>query len=251
MKIRRTIIAIDEETCNGCGQCIPACAEGAIRIINGKATVVSETFCDGLGACLAACPQDALRIVEREADEFDPEAAAKNEETEKALRNNDRDTMSGNCPSAHCRVLVSSDSPPEKDRQAPHNDRDSALTHWPVKIRLISPGASFLENADLLVAADCTPLAYPHFHDDFIKGRIVLAGCPKFDDAEAYGAKFAEIFHANPIKSITVAVMEVPCCGSLPMIVQKGMKRSGKRIPLKTMVLSLSGRVLGTKKYAA
>jgi len=201
MKIRRKIIEIDEGRCSGCGECATACAEGAIRIIDGKAKLIAETYCDGLGACLGECPEGALTITERESDEFDPAA-----------------------------------------------DVPSALTHWPVQIRLIPPSAPFLWNADLLIAADCTPLAYAGFHRNLLPGKVVMLGCPKFDDVEEYVEKFTEIFRTAGIKSITVVDMEVPCCSKLPMLVRKAVSLSNKAIPLAEILISRRGAIL--RKWA-
>ncbi|MDY6934072.1 MAG: 4Fe-4S binding protein [Spirochaetota bacterium] len=245
MKVKRKIIEIDEERCDGCGQCVPACAEGAIQVVNGKAKLLAEKYCDGLGACLGECPKDALRVVERDVDEFDERAV----EEYLMKRDNqdaqiDEDIMPCGCPSSKIQRLSPSISCDKASQATSMANKGSILSHWPVQIRLIPPTAPFLKEADLLVAADCTPVAYPNFHEDFINGKIVMLGCPKFDNAEDYIHKFAEIFRMNDISSITVVVMEVPCCSGLPTIIQKGMALAGKSIPMKKIVIGIRGEIL-------
>jgi NAD-dependent dihydropyrimidine dehydrogenase PreA subunit len=222
-KTVRKIISIDESRCNGCGQCVTACAEGAIKIINGKAKLVSDTYCDGLGACLGDCPTGALKIIEREAAPFD-EAAVPVAPPEPAHA----------CPSMQSRIFA------RPATAAASTPSESGLGHWPVQIRLLSPNAPFLENAELFVSADCVPVAWPGFHDA-IRGKVVMVGCPKFDDAELYVERFRQIFKFNNIRKITVAVMQVPCCQSLPMIIQEAMHRAGVNIPLEKTTISLNG----------
>jgi Pyruvate/2-oxoacid:ferredoxin oxidoreductase delta subunit len=252
MQVKRKIIEIDEELCNGCGQCVLACAESAIRIVDGKARLVSDVYCDGLGACLGECPQNALKIVEREAPEFDEKAV------EEHLKNSSRQSArqheehASGCPSARAKVF----SPAAKNEPCaasagPGERQASALGHWPVQISLVQPGAAFLKNADLLIAADCTPIAYPHFHQDFLAGKAVMIGCPKFDDTAAYVDKFARIFKTANIKSVTVVVMEVPCCQGLPVIVKEGMELAGKDIPMEKVVISAEGEIIQREKFAA
>lgn len=232
MKVMRKIIEIDEERCDGCGECVPACAEGAIEVIDGKARVVADKYCDGLGACLGECPNDALRIVEREAEDFDEEAVEmflneKQKKSEKTL-------PAAGCPPSQFQTSIPSDV----------QDGPSNLSHWPVQIHLVQPHAPFLKNADLLVAADCTTVAYANFHRDYLKGKVVMIGCPKFDDGEAYIQKFTDIFKAVEIKSITVLVMEVPCCSGLPVMIQRAMAAAKREIPLEIVVISTRGEVL-------
>lgn len=246
MKVKRKIIQIDENLCNGCGQCVTACAEQAIQIIDGKARLISDQYCDGLGACLGECPQRALKIIERDADEFD-EAAVKQHLQKPMPQNNGHQTFAvGGCPSAQVKILTSSPL-----GQGLTQKRISELSHWPVQIRLVQPGAAFLKNAELLIAADCTPVAYPDFHGDFLRGKAVMIGCPKFDDARAYIEKFAQIFRTANIKSVTVMVMEVPCCQSLPVIVNEGMKLAGIHLPMEKVVISAGGEILKREKLAA
>ena len=222
MKIRRKIIEIDEARCSGCGECATACAEGAIRIIDGKARLIAETYCDGFGACLGECPEGALTITERESDEFDPAAVEEHLKAEGAKTGHVEQVAACGCPSRNIEVFPSSLLAREKTTGNHGGETASALTHWPVQIRLIPPSAPFLRNADLLIAADCTPLAYAGFHQNLLPGKVVMLGCPKFDDVEEYLEKFTEIFRTAAIKSITVVDMEVPCCSKLPMPSEKG-----------------------------
>jgi len=251
MKIKRKIIQIDEEKCNGCGLCVPSCAEGALQIVDGKARLVAEKFCDGLGACLGECPQDALRVIEREAEDFDEKAVEEYLKSTGRADHEEPALMACGCPSTHIQSFAPAQIHPEAHPTGPSAHLPSALTHWPVQIRLVPPSAPFLKGADLLVAADCTPFAYPNFHREFITGKVVMVGCPKFDDGQAYVQKFTEIFKTAGIKSITVVTMEVPCCQGLPMMVRKGLEQSGKKIPLDQVVLSTRGEVLKTQKLVA
>lgn len=242
MKVLRKIIEIDEEKCDGCGQCIPSCAEGAIQIVDGKARIVKDMFCDGLGACLGECPNDALRIIEREADEFDEEAVEKHlAETEKVQI--EEPAPACGCPSTKIQTFVLPESVFDANKPADKKP-ESSLSHWPVKIRLVPANAPFLKGAELLILADCVPVAFPTLHRDFLKGKAVIMGCPKFDDVQEYIDKFAEIFKTADIKSITVVTMEVPCCSGLPMIVKKGMEVSKKKIPVEEVVISARGKIL-------
>ncbi len=250
MKIKRKIVEIDEEKCNGCGQCVPSCAEGAMEIVNGKARLKAEKYCDGLGACLGECPQGALRVIEREAEDFDEKAV------EEHLRDRIRSLqpepagMPCGCPSARIQSFAPDRNCEEANRPVIRDDSPSALTHWPVQIRLVPPTAPFLKGADLLVAADCTPVAYPNFHRDFLEGRVVMVGCPKFDEVQAYVQKFADIFKTAGVKSVEVVTMEVPCCQGLPVIVRRGMEMAGKEIPLTQIIISTRGEVLRRQRVA-
>jgi ferredoxin len=229
MKVLRKIIKIDDELCDGCGNCLPSCAEGALEIVDGKARMIADFYCDGLGACLGECPTGALSIVEREANEFDEKAVEEHLAKQTVEEPRTMPMVSGGCPSA---------------QPAAFEQSESALSHWPVQIMLVPPTAPFLKNADLLVVADCVPVTYPDFHRDFLKGRAVMMGCPKFDDAQHYIEKFSQICKVSGIKSITNVVMEVPCCSALPMIVKKGMELSGVAIPMEEVVISTRGKVL-------
>jgi NAD-dependent dihydropyrimidine dehydrogenase PreA subunit len=242
MKAKRKIVEFDEELCDGCGQCIPACAEGAIQIINGKARLVSESYCDGLGACLKECPQGAIRIIEREAEVFDQEAAEDFLKEKKYDEKTAEIQLPCGCPSSRVQTFNLSCM---KTNQ-PHSQVGitSSLSHWPVQIELVPATAPFLKSANLLVAADCTPVAYPDFHRDFLKGRVVLIGCPKFDNVQEYIKKFADIFRMADIQSVTVLDMEVPCCSVLPVIVRKGMEIAKKEVPIEEVVISTHGKIL-------
>ena len=253
MKNKRKVIQIDRERCDGCGMCVISCAEGAIEIIDGKAELVKDSFCDGLGACLGECPQGALKIIEREADEFDPEAVEQHlhQRTEAAFAKPEEFTMACGCPSSNIQMFAPGKE--EKASAAPRTTDapESQLSHWPIQIRLVPPNAPFLKRAHLLVAADCTPVACPDFHQRFVKGRAVLLGCPKFDNADEYVKKFAEIFKVSDIQSVTVVEMEVPCCSALPAIVRKAMKASGRDVPMNEVVIGVRGDILKGKQNAA
>lgn len=251
MKAKRKIVDIDEERCTGCGLCASACAEGAIELVNGKAKLVAEKYCDGLAACLGECPEGAIQIVEKEAEAFDPEAVERYLQTTKPETRNanpeTHDVLPCGCPSTQAQTLSS--APKEgKSPGGTHTRTSSALTHWPVQIRLVPPAAPFLKNAHLLVSADCTPIAYPGFHNDFLKGRAVLIGCPKFDETEEYINKFADIFRIANIQSVTVLIMEVPCCSKLPVIVRQGMALAEKDVPVAVVVINARGDIITRKE---
>lgn len=246
MKVTRKIIEIDEELCDGCGNCVVACAEGAIEIIDGKAKVIADKYCDGLGACMGDCPQDALKIIEREADEFDEEAVEELLKIQAATKKTA--PAGGGCPSAALKTFPTADGSHDcncaSNAKAVPPGGPSALGHWPVQIRLVPAGAPFLKGADLLIAADCVPVAYPSFHSDFLKGKAVMIGCPKFDDAQSYVTKLAQVFKESGIKSITSVIMEVPCCAGMPAIINKALEVSGMEIPFKEVVVSAQGNVV-------
>ena len=244
MKVMRKIIEIDEELCDGCGQCVPACAEGAIDIIDGKARLVSEKYCDGLGACLGECPTGALKVIEREAEDFDEEAVEEYLKEKEAEEKQAEEIVAIGCPSARLQSFAPASACEKANIPTSQSTAISALSHWPVQIHLVPPTAPFLKNAELLVVADCVPIAYPNLHQDFIEGKVVLVGCPKFDDIPQYVQKFADIFKSANIKSVTAMVMEVPCCSGLPMIVKKAMEVAGKEIPMEQVVISTRGQVL-------
>jgi len=250
MKVLRKIVEIDEERCDGCGVCVPACAEGAITIEDGKARLVAERYCDGLGACLGECPKDAIRIVEREAEDFDEEAVEaylKAQEAPAAEL-----PRAGGCPSQQVQCFSAAEAFSGGGAAAePGRGGDSALGHWPVQIHLVPPTAPFLKDADLLVTADCVPVACGVFHRDFLPGKVVLMGCPKFDDVPAYLQKFKEIFGRGDIRSVTVLSMEVPCCSALPSIVKSALAASDRDIPLEEVVIARRGAVLDRVRTAA
>ncbi|MDD3846530.1 MAG: 4Fe-4S dicluster domain-containing protein [Syntrophorhabdaceae bacterium] len=252
MRTARKIVHIDEEKCNGCGQCVAACAEGAIELVGGKARLVAERYCDGLAACLGECPVDAISIIEREADSFDQEAVERYLTAKKTIGAGSGENppftdpaespaLPCGCPSTQLQMFT---PPPEEQTGEPGTRQATRLTHWPVQIKLVPPTAPFLRNADLLVASDCTSVAYPNFHEDLLKGRVVMMGCPKFDDTAEYIEKFTRIFSTADIKSVTIAIMEVPCCSKMPLIVETAMKRSGKTIPTETIVISSRGNMV-------
>lgn len=253
MKIMRKIIEIDEERCDGCGLCIPSCAEGALEIIDGKARVVGDKFCDGLGACLGECPNDALTIVEREADEFDEEAVEQLLAKKEQKQTETTDTLPCGCPSTNIQQIAPTVSPceranvPQKIAEEKIDwSGESSLSHWPIQIRLVPPNAPFLKNADLLVLADCSAVAFPTLHQDLLKGKVVLMGCPKFDEVDTYIHRFAEIFKTSDINSVTTVVMEVPCCSGLPTIVKKGMETAQKDVPLEEITISVRGKIINS-----
>lgn len=250
METRRKIVEIDEERCDGCGQCAGACAEGAIRIVDGKARLVKDSFCDGLGACIGECPRGALKIIERDAEEFDPVAVERHMKEEEGPGPVQAPVMACGCPSSQVRMF---DLPREKPAVAVGRpqERASALSHWPVQIRLVPANAPFLKGAHLLVASDCVPVAYPDFHRDFVDGRVVLLGCPKFDDRAEYVRKFAEIFRTADVRSVTVVDMEVPCCSAMPAIVRKGMELSGGTVPMEEVVIGVRGEIVSRRGKSA
>ena len=250
MKVKRKIIQIDEAKCDGCGLCVPSCAEGALQIVDGKARLMAEVYCDGLGACLGECPNDALKVIERVAEDFDEKAVEEHLKTKPSPKIQEEAAMACGCPSTHIQTFTPA-RPREDTQPVSTQSTPSALTHWPVQIRLVPPTAPFLKGADLLVAADCTPIAYPNFHRDFLEGKVVMVGCPKFDEVQAYVQKFADIFNVAGIKSIEVVTMEVPCCQGLPVIVRKGLELAGKKIPLSQVIISTRGEVLKRQKTAA
>ena len=250
-KVMRKIIEIDEERCNGCGECVPGCAEGAIQVIDGKAKLVADKFCDGLGACLGDCPMDALRVIEREADEFDEAAVEEHLKTFQPTEQPAEQTMACGCPSSQIRSFEADETCPNAGPAVGAGRGESALTHWPIQITLIPPTAPFLKGADLLVLADCVGGAYAGLHRDLMVGRVVMMGCPKLDNAEAYIQKFTEVFKTAKPKSIKIAMMEVPCCSGLAHIVKEALKASQAAIPLEEVVFSVRGERLEKMKASA
>ncbi len=204
----RKIVKIDEARCNGCGSCIPRCAEGALKIVDGKAKIVSDVYCDGLGACLGYCPQGAITIIEREAQDF----------SEEAVRHH-------------------------KNQAELEIEEQPIVSQWPLKVNLVPVKAPFYENADLLIAADCAPVACADFRGSLMLGKRVVIGCPKFDDARAYAQKLGEILRQNNIATITVAHMEVPCCSGLDWALDKALQVSGKKIPVRRLEITVKGEI--------
>lgn len=233
---KRKIIRINEEKCSGCGKCAIACAEGAIKIINGKARIISEKYCDGLGACIGECPENAITIEERKAEEFDEKAAREHLLEAEGLKH-----KSEACPSASA---VHWEKTKEKDENIPCSARVSELSNWPVKLNLVNLEALYFNNAFLLVAADCSAFAYGNLHRDFIRGKIIVIGCPKFNDVKYYIEKLTEIFRHYDIKSVEVVRMEVPCCSGLTFAVESALKASGRIIPLKEHIITIKGQIL-------
>lgn len=248
--MKRKIISINENKCNGCGLCADACHEGAIEMINGKAKLVSDEYCDGLGDCLPACPTDAIKIVEREAVEYDQEAVDKRMQEKKNAEEEKYDHSSGcscGCPGEVIKVFdrgakeVKPSITIAEKKEAPV--LDSELRQWPVQLNLINTRAPFLEKADLLVAADCTAYAYANFHKDFIKDHVTVIGCPKLDDNKHYEDKLTELFGLNDINSITVVRMSVPCCAGIVASVKNAMLRSGKIVNYKEVTINTDGSI--------
>jgi len=232
----RNIVKIDEEKCTGCGQCVIACAEGAIQIINGKAKLVSDSYCDGLGACLGHCPEDAITIEQRDAAEFD-EAAVKQHMASQA-----NDEPAFVCPGLAAQQFDPPVPVATEDSDAP--TAPSQLSHWPVQLKLLSPTTQCFADADLLLTADCVPLAVADFHGRFLAGRSVAVGCPKLDDASLYVEKLAEIIRSNNLHSLTVVHMEVPCCSGLTRVAREAIRLSGKTMSFEDVTISIRGEVL-------
>ena len=272
---KRKIIKIDEGECNGCGLCIPNCPEGALQVIDGKARLISDLFCDGLGACIGHCPEGAITTEEREAEAYNEKKVMKNivkqgknvikahlehlkkhgeqelftqaigflkekniEVPEKVISGDKRSLPCG-CPG----TMVKDFRADRKDNIKPKKtiSSQSQLMQWPVQIMLVPPQAPYLNGADLLFAADCVPFAYADFHRDLLKGKILLVGCPKLDDAAFYTEKITQVLKENNIKSITCAHMEVPCCSGLVNILKTAMANSGKDMPFKEITISIKG----------
>lgn len=246
----RNIVKIDQEKCDGCGLCVPSCAEGAIKIINGKAVLAADNLCDGLGACLGECPRDAITIEQREADEFD-EAAVEKHMTEQAkpvpahnhAAPGHHHHAGGGCPGSRAMSFARPQAHTQSET-APVS-RQSHLGQWPVQLHLVSTTASYFQGADLLITADCVPVAYAGYHEDFLKGRAVVMGCPKLDDNQFYLQKLTELFSKSDVKSITVLKMEVPCCGGIAMAARQALAASGKEIPYREVTIGIHGEVKG------
>lgn len=222
--LKRKVVKIDEEKCNGCGICVPACAEGALKIVDGKARLVSEIFCDGLGACLGECPQGAITIEEREAETFDKEAVEEHIKLEVINSANEKPDLACGCPGSAVKTF----SRDTNSFEEPAKLSSSQLEHWPVQLMLVPPFAPFLKGADIVICADCVPFAFADFHRVYIKNRSVLVGCPKLDDLAFYRRKLADIFREAQPASITVLRMEVPCCGG---IAQASLEARNEVIP--------------------
>ena len=226
----RRIIEIDEHKCNGCGACAAACHEGAIAMVNGKAKLMRDDYCDGLGDCLPTCPTGAITFVEREAAAYDEAAVL-------AAKAKKQAASPCGCPGSGARAIQRQNVP-----SAPAAPQ-SQLRQWPVQMKLVPVNAPWFDGADLLIAADCTAYAYANFHQEFIRGRITLTGCPKLDGVD-YSVKLTEILRSNDIRSVTVVRMEVPCCGGIESAVRTAVRNSGKQIPCAVVTISTDGHIL-------
>lgn len=238
----RKIIKIEEEKCNGCGLCAAACHEGAIGMVSGKAKLLREDYCDGLGDCLPACPTGAITFEEREAPAYDEMAVQMNKQGSTNPLNKQGDTLPCGCPGTQSKSI--SRKPEEVKREVTSTcSCESQLSQWPVQIKLVPVNAPYFNNANLLVAADCTAFAYGDFHNKFIKNRVTLVGCPKLDSGD-YSEKLTEILRNNNIKSLTIVRMEVPCCGGLEQAAKAALQNSGKMIPWQVVTISTGGEIL-------
>lgn len=239
--MKRRIIEIDQNKCNGCGACAAACHEGAIAMVDGKARLMRDDYCDGLGNCLPACPTGAIAFVEREAVAYDEKAVMDNKrkKMQEKMRKEGAALPCG-CPGSQSKRLERAEC---ADEAVSRGEPVSRLSQWPVQIKLVPVNAPFFDGAKLLIAADCTAYAYAAFHERFIKGHITLVGCPKLDGVD-YSEKLTEIIRNNDIKSVTVVRMEVPCCGGLEHAAKTALQRSGKFIPWQVATISTDGRIL-------
>ncbi|MEI7705700.1 MAG: 4Fe-4S dicluster domain-containing protein [Deltaproteobacteria bacterium] len=250
--MRRVIVKIDEARCDGCGECVPSCAEGAIQVVNGKARLLADELCDGLGACLGECPQGAIQVLERDAAAFDEAAVARHlagasrqgpahppARRPLSIVQPSPTSEGGGCPGSR-----SVDRVPAPVSAAPSGAVQSQLSHWPVQLGLVSPRAPWLAGADLLLAADCVPFAYADFHRDLLAGRRVLVGCPKLDDVQGYVAKLTELFREARPRSLTVARMEVPCCGGITWAAREAARLSGIPLDVAEVNVSVGGERL-------
>jgi len=253
----RKMVKIDEEKCNGCGLCVPSCAEGAIQIIDGKAKLIADNLCDGLGACLGDCPLDAITIEEREADEFDETAVEehlKEISREPQPHHHGPAASTGGCPSAAVKNFAApaaaggcpsartvNFSEPEEEGNEDLGSRPSRLAQWPIQLHLLPPTAPFFQNADVVLAADCAPFAYADFQEDLLKGKALAIACPKLDNTEPYVDKLVAMITQSNIKSLTVVHMEVPCCNGLIFMARQAIEKSGRDIPLETVCIGIRG----------
>lgn len=236
----RRIIQIDKEKCNGCGACANACHEGAIDIINGKAELVREHFCDGLGDCLPECPTGAISFEEREAPAYDEEAVK--EAQKKIVTQSQAMSAHTGCPGSKSMQIHQKEAA-ETENPSAIADQIARLQNWPVQIKLAPVSAPYFHNARLLIAADCTAYAYANFHQDFMRNKVTLIGCPKLDQVD-YCEKLTAIIQNNNIQSVTIARMEVPCCGGLEMAAKKALQDSGKFIPWQVVTIRIDGKIL-------
>ena len=229
----RKIIRIDEEKCNGCGACVAACHEGAIEMINGKARLTREDYCDGLGDCLPACPTNAISFEEREAPAYNEDAVR-----QPKMQKHDIKLPCG-CPGTQSKAFHRASAVAQTSNDA----AQSQLSQWPVQIKLVPVNAPYFENANLLIAADCTAYAYGNFHEEFIRNRITLIGCPKLDEGD-YAEKLTRIIANNSIRSVTIVRMEVPCCGGIENAAKRALQAGGKFIPWRVVTVTTDGKIL-------
>lgn len=237
--VLRNIVIIDEDLCTGCGDCVDACAEGAIEIIDGKAKLVSEIYCDGLGACLGTCPVDAITVEPRESEQFDEKAT---EVYLAAKKGGGPQPGECQCPGTMTKMFERVAPSGEAQTGAP-----SQLAQWPVQLNLVSPQAPYFKNADLLLVADCVPFAMADFHGRLLSGKALVIGCPKLDDAQFYIEKLGEIIKSGPLKSLTVVHMEVPCCFGMSNIAREAIARVGAGISFEDITVDLQGNVIKTE----
>ncbi|MDD3173792.1 MAG: 4Fe-4S binding protein [Herbinix sp.] len=231
----RKIIKIDEDKCNGCGLCAKACHEGAIGIVNGKAKLLRDDYCDGLGACLPSCPTEAIGFEEREAEEFNESAVMENKNKQQIAK------LPSGCPGTQSKAIHHEEK--QSNSYSDSQKNYSQLSQWPVQIKLVPVNAPYFDDANLLIAADCTAYAYGDFHSKFIKNRVTIIGCPKLDEGD-YSEKLTAIIKNNNIKSVTIVRMEVPCCGGIENATKKALQNSGKFIPWQVVTISTDGRIL-------
>lgn len=250
--MKRKIVKIHEEKCNGCGICVKACHESAIEIVHGVAKLVSDIYCDGLGDCLSGCPTGAIEIIERDALEYDDDAVQKRVKELKKVEANQEETIAPKevklpcgCPGTMAKTIERKEAPRKLEfEKANSKDNSSELQQWPVQLSLVNTSAPYLKDAELLIAADCTAYAYGDFHKEFIKGRVTLIGCPKLDDNNYYEEKLTEILLKNPIKSITVVRMEVPCCAGIVKAVKGAMLAAQVIVPYNEITITTEGNIL-------
>jgi len=246
--MKRKIVTIDPALCNGCGLCISACHEGALKLVDGKAKLVSDSYCDGLGACLPECPTGAIKIVERDADPFDEAAVAAKQANVPTTSAPPREApvtppqLACGCPGKMAKTITRA-STSEFDVQRSASDVPSSLTNWPVQIKLVPVNAPYLKNAALLIAADCTAFAFPDIHRRFMTNKVTLIGCPKLDEGD-YAEKLTALLQANDIRSVTVLRMEVPCCAGIANATRQALIASGKMIPWHVVTISTDGTIL-------
>ncbi len=252
-EVKRKIIKIDEEKCDGCGLCIPSCPEGALRIVDGKARLVKESYCDGLGACLGECPRGALTIEQKEAEEYDEEGVIAHirekppELPEQHIEHLEKHARE--LPEYHSHTGISSCPAAQvlhwerREEVKPEARIGSQLRQWPIQLHLVPPHAPYFQNADLVLVADCVPFAYANFHPDLLKGKTIAIGCPKLDDTTAYTDKLTRILESSDVKSVKVIHMEVPCCYGLVRVAREALSKSGKDIPFGAVMIGIKGEI--------